>query len=611
MAERPSDARASRRTPRCERVQARVNLAAIERNCARLRAELRARRAAVRGRQGRRLRPRRGRERPRGARRRRELARRRRRAARLRELREAGLERADPRDGRAHPRPSSREALAAGGDVVVWSERCVRGGRRGRRRARARQARLRHGPPRHARPRSRRRACRRGRAAPPGVELAGLMTHFATADELDDDGFFDAQLDAFARWARAAQGRARPELLVHAANSAAVLRDAGAHFDMVRCGIASTAWTRSARTRLARGLEPALELRSYVAEVKPCGAGESAGYGRRFIAERDTDRRAADRLRRRLAARPLEQRRGADRRAPPPARRHRQHGQRHRRPRRRRGRGAAAAASAAVLIGSQGSERITAEELARASDTINYEITCGLTPRVPRVYHRDGAAEAPATATGAPHGRARRRERRPEAARAALAGSRAWLVGGRRARRAARARDRRPRPRRRRRPGRAPRGRSRAPAGRAACFALSEEFGAWRVVARDGTLAGRRRAAARRHARGRPRAARLHRQRDRRAARGRRADRPARRRRRTCARGACGWPGPGAFADDPLRVLRLVRVAVELGLEPDAGHAAPARASTPRAAPVSRPSACSPSCAGSLAAPAARARASS
>jgi alanine racemase len=43
-----------------------------------------------------------------------------------------------------------------------------------------------------------------------------------------------------------------------------------------------------------------------------------------------------------------------------------------------------------VLIGAQGAERITAEDLARRLDTINYEITCGLSPRVPRRHHRDG-----------------------------------------------------------------------------------------------------------------------------------------------------------------------------------------------------------------------------
>ena len=44
----------------------------------------------------------------------------------------------------------------------------------------------------------------------------------------------------------------------------------------------------------------------------------------------------------------------------------------------------------AVLIGAAGRERITAEEVARRLRTINYEITCGLTARVPRAYHRDG-----------------------------------------------------------------------------------------------------------------------------------------------------------------------------------------------------------------------------
>ena len=96
---------------------------------------------------------------------------------------------------------------------------------------------------------------------------------------------------------------------MHAANSAAVLRDAAAHFDMVRCGIAVYGLDPFNADPLARGLAPALELRSYVAEVKLCGAGESAGYGRRFVAEqRHLHRRAADRLRRRLAARAVGQR---------------------------------------------------------------------------------------------------------------------------------------------------------------------------------------------------------------------------------------------------------------------------------------------------------------
>ena len=46
----------------------------------------------------------------------------------------------------------------------------------------------------------------------------------------------------------------------------------------------------------------------------------------------------------------------------------------------------------AVLIGAQGDERITAEELARSLETINYEVTCGISARVPRVAAAPGAS---------------------------------------------------------------------------------------------------------------------------------------------------------------------------------------------------------------------------
>ena len=223
-------------------------------------------------------------------------------------------------------------------------------------------------------------------ASAPDLELAGAMTHFATADEVGDD-FFGAQLERFAPFAERLRAE-HPGILVHAANSAATLRDSAAHFDLVRCGIAVYGMDPFHEGPAARDLEPALELRSYVGDLKPRAAGESAGYGRRFVAERDTVLAvAADRLRRRVASRAHEQRRRPRGRRAPAAR------------------GtvsmdnvtvdlgpapAAAVGDEAVLIGPQGAERITAEEVARRLDTINYEITCALTPRVPRVYHRDG-----------------------------------------------------------------------------------------------------------------------------------------------------------------------------------------------------------------------------
>ena len=75
---------------------------------------------------------------------------------------------------------------------------------------------------------------------------------------------------------------------MHAANSAAVLREKGWHLDMVRCGIAAYGMDPFGHDPVSVGLEPALELSSYVAELKAYGEGESAGYGRRFVATRDT-----------------------------------------------------------------------------------------------------------------------------------------------------------------------------------------------------------------------------------------------------------------------------------------------------------------------------------
>lgn len=223
-------------------------------------------------------------------------------------------------------------------------------------------------------------------AATGGVTLAGAMTHFATADDRSD-GFMAEQLERFVAWATPLRGE-HPGLLLHAANSAATLRDAATHFDLVRPGVAIYGLDPFGEDPAARELEPALELRTYVGAVKPMAAGDSAGYGRRFVAAEPTHVATlpigyGDGVRRGLtnnadvlvggARRPLVGTVSMDnitvQIATPPD---------------------AAVGDAAVLIGAQGDERILAEELARRLDTINYEVTCGLLPRVPRVYHRDG-----------------------------------------------------------------------------------------------------------------------------------------------------------------------------------------------------------------------------
>jgi alanine racemase len=225
----------------------------------------------------------------------------------------------------------------------------------------------------------------------PGVQLAGVMTHFATADDRDDP-FFEQQLDTFSGWASEVKA-AHPEIVVHGANSAATLREKRAHFDMVRCGIAVYGMDPFGCDPLAQGFDPVLELSSYVAEAKDCAAGQSAGYGRRFVAERDTLLGVlpigyGDGWRRALSnnaevlvegeRRPVVGTVSMDNLTVD------------------LGEDAGALAligREAVLIGARGAQRITAEEVAQRMDTINYEITCGLTARVPRVYHRDGQLE--------------------------------------------------------------------------------------------------------------------------------------------------------------------------------------------------------------------------
>ncbi|HUB76094.1 MAG TPA: alanine racemase, partial [Solirubrobacteraceae bacterium] len=221
-------------------------------------------------------------------------------------------------------------------------------------------------------------------ASTPGLALAGAMTHFATADEPDRD-FFEQQLARFSSWVAPLRER-HPGVLVHGENSAALLAAGRVRFDMARCGVALYGLDPFGEDPAARGLDPALELRSWVAAVKPCDAGESAGYGRRFVATGATElamvplgygdgwRRAFSNNAEVLVEgvrRPLVGTVSMDSFAADlgPA-------------------SGVPVGAEVVVIGARGGERVGAEELARRAGTINYEITCGLTARLPRSYHR-------------------------------------------------------------------------------------------------------------------------------------------------------------------------------------------------------------------------------
>jgi alanine racemase len=210
----------------------------------------------------------------------------------------------------------------------------------------------------------------------------GLMTHFATADE-DGDDLFPAQLEQFRAFVAEV---GRDDVVVHAANSAAALRDPASHFDMVRCGVAVYGLDPFGTDPADHDLEPALTLRSWVAAVRRLEPGESAGYGRRWRAEGPTW----------LATVPIGYgdgwRRGLTNNADVLVR-----------GRRRPLVGAVSmdnvtvalgadtdveVGDEVVLLGEQGGERILAEEIAERLGTINYEVTTGLLPRVTREHAR-------------------------------------------------------------------------------------------------------------------------------------------------------------------------------------------------------------------------------
>jgi alanine racemase len=115
----------------------------------------------------------------------------------------------------------------------------------------------------------------------PALEVVGLMSHLATADT--DAAYAEWQIERF----RAATAP-YTHLERHIANSAAALRYPSAAFDAARCGIAVLGLSPFGTDPSEDGLQPVLGWTSYVAESKLLRRGESTGYGRRFVAERDT-----------------------------------------------------------------------------------------------------------------------------------------------------------------------------------------------------------------------------------------------------------------------------------------------------------------------------------
>jgi alanine racemase len=204
------------------------------------------------------------------------------------------------------------------------------------------------------------------------ARVVGLMSHLACADT--DPAFTALQIERFA--AIAAQ---HPGLTRHLANSAGILRHPAAHFDAARPGIALYGLSPFGSDPAADGLRPVLSWRSELRQVKLLAPGESTGYHRRFVAEEPTwigivPVGYADGFRRALTGceilvagerQPVVGVVSMDAfavRLPGPLE----------------------VGAPVTLIG----DGLLAEELARAVDTITYELVCGLNPSPARAVRQ-------------------------------------------------------------------------------------------------------------------------------------------------------------------------------------------------------------------------------
>jgi alanine racemase len=221
----------------------------------------------------------------------------------------------------------------------------------------------------------------------PNLEVEGLFTHFAVAD-LADKGYTRQQFAIYLEIAAALEREGIRIPVRHVANSAATLDLPETHLDAVRAGIAMYGLHPSGEVEPALALRPALTLKSRVGRVRTLPANSSISYGRTFVTERPTP----------MALVPvgygdgyirLNSNRGMVL----------IHGQRA--PIRGRvcmdqfvveisGIKDVQPDDEVVLIGQQGDDTLSAEEVAAWAETINYEVVTQLMPRVPRVYLRGG-----------------------------------------------------------------------------------------------------------------------------------------------------------------------------------------------------------------------------
>ena len=223
----------------------------------------------------------------------------------------------------------------------------------------------------------------------PGIEIEGMFTHFARADERDKE-FARAQLAAYLNFSELLKSRGIEIPLKHCSNSAGIVEGLPSNsLDLVRAGISIYGLYPSDEVdRETVHLTPVMELKSRISYIKTIRPGTPVSYGGTFVARRPT--RIAtipvgygDGYPRSLSSRGSVLIRG--RRAPilgrvcmdqfmvdvtdiPEAEEE----------------------DVVTLIGRDGGDQISVEELARLGGGFHYELICDLGKRVPRVYLRGG-----------------------------------------------------------------------------------------------------------------------------------------------------------------------------------------------------------------------------
>ena len=120
----------------------------------------------------------------------------------------------------------------------------------------------------------------------PNLKLAGVFTHFATADE-EDLSYTQEQQHNFEYFINKYHLRNR-DILIHAANSAATIKMPQTHYDMVRCGISMYGYYSRQMSNPPVQLKPVLKLQAPITQIKNIPAGHPISYGRSFIPQRDT-----------------------------------------------------------------------------------------------------------------------------------------------------------------------------------------------------------------------------------------------------------------------------------------------------------------------------------